>query len=166
MKMIKPSIRPSIILIVFSSFFFHGCKKNVDKPPTPLTGSYILATLDGTDHWQSITAGGINTLDTLGIGGMASDGSYIYIYFSDASLNVVGVNNPFAPLSLDYKYIIGQDDVFSSTNPGGAASVTLTRYDQTNKWIEGTFTGTAIHISANGSQTTPITDGKFAINYQ
>jgi hypothetical protein len=50
---------------------------------------------------------------------MVSDGSYINIYFSDGSLNVAGLNNPFAPLSLDYKYIIDQDDVFSSTNPGG-----------------------------------------------
>lgn len=166
MKKTKPSTWPTIILLALVSFFIQGCKKNVDKPPTPLTGSYILATLDGNDHWQSVTAGGIDSMGTLGIGGRASDGSYVYIYFSDGSLNVVGVNKPFTPLSLDYKYIIGQDDVFSSTNTGGAASVTITRYDQTNKWIEGTFSGSAVHVTANGNQTTLISDGKFVVNYQ
>ena len=106
------------------------------------------------------------TLLTLGIGGQASDGSYLYIYFIDQTLQVEGLNNPFPPLAMDYKYIFGQDDIFSSANQGGTASVTLTRYDQVKRWIDGTFSGTLIHIDTYGTTTSQmVTNGKFSIHY-
>lgn len=145
---------------------FPACKKQSDKPVNPNNGPFIIATLDGNDQWHSITQGGIDVNDTLGIGGEATDGSFLYIYFSDAVLALTPLNTPFTPLSMDYKYILGPDDVFTSTLTGGAASVTLTTYDANKRSIAGSFSGTVIHTLVNGTHVIEtIAKGQFFVNY-
>ena len=154
------AINALIFLVVLAS-----CKKKVDNPVNTSNGPFIIATLDGVDQWKSSTQGGLDINDTLAIGGEATDGSYIYIYFSDSKLVQTPLNTPFSPLSLDFKYILGPDDVYSSTTPGGSASVTLTLYDPTKRSIAGYFSGTVVHPLVSGSDEQQITKGQFYVKY-
>ena len=168
-----------IFFIVLSGLFFQGCSKSSSDNSTPDTGYYFKATIGGkafSANFVSPTDGGPGVASTTTSNGVTfvvgfgiqiangNDSSLIVIIFpSTTPLNTPtdlspGINTgaaysvesaPGAPSYTAY-----------GTNPayGGSGTFTVTEFDQTNKVVAGTFSGT---FGSSANTTVTVTNGKF-----
>jgi len=165
--------------IVFGLLFLQGCSKSSGSNNTNPTGYYFSATINGksfsanfvspTDGGPGIasttTSNGVNFVVGFGIQIQnGNDSSIIVIVFpSTTPLNTPtnlspGINTgaaysvEAAPGSSSYNAY--------GTNPayGGSGTFTVTEFDQTNKIVAGTFSGT---FGSSSNTTVSVAKGKF-----
>jgi hypothetical protein len=176
-----PRLSTISIVILFISLVLPGCKKSSGSGSgAPTSGYPFSATVSGkafNANFISPTAGGpgfaaIDNANGLSI--MVAVGIQI-VNTNDSSLFVVVFPTSITlnkPINLDPSLNTGAaysteaspgSSVYNSygTNPanGGSGTLTVTEYDQVNKVVAGTFSGT--FGSAPGGPTISVTNGKF-----
>lgn len=172
-------------VVLATTFVFQNCKKDSDatggtnNPP----GFYLTATING-QSWNanvnsslnnspaiaaSTYANGVNIVMLLGIHAVNKDSSAIAVIFpKNITLNqlVAFDASRYSEGAYVSEISSGSGTYYGyNTLPvtGGSGAITISKFDETEMTIEGTFSGT--FGSTNGKPAVEITNGKFRCVY-
>ncbi len=168
-------------IIFFGLFFLQGCSKSSGSGnnTTPNTGYYFSATISGkafSANFISPTDGGPGIASTTTSNGVTfvvgfgiqiengNDSSIIVIVFPTTTpLNTPTYLSPGINTGAAYSTEASPgSSTYNAygTNPayGGSGTFTVTEFDQTNKVVAGTFSGT---FGSSTNTTVSVTNGKF-----
>jgi hypothetical protein len=173
------------MLLLPTLFVLQSCKKSSGGGDTPNTsGYYLTATVDGKDWSANVPApaldnspaiavatpvNGVNIMVMIGVKAVNKDTTAIALVFPqnlqlnkmfsfDVSKNLEAAYTAEAsPGSTTY---YGYN---TTTTTGGSGTMTITSFDQTDKVIEGTFSG--VFGSQTGRAAISFTNGKFRCIY-
>ncbi|HBG70898.1 MAG: hypothetical protein A2W93_08775 [Bacteroidetes bacterium GWF2_43_63] len=145
-----------VLMIVSSSLMLSGCKKDDDEVVTPTTTytNVLSAKIDGIQFTASMPLAQM-TMGFLQIGGSNAAGSIQVILSYDVPTGTVTVTS-------GSEEAVYWDSGAESYWPG-TGSIVVSKHDQTNNIIEGTFTASLEEFSS--SEVISVSNGVFKISY-
>jgi hypothetical protein len=180
------SDRIIIAVVLSTTFVFQNCKKDSDVTGgtnNNPSGYYLTATINGQSWTANVSSSlknspavaastyvnGTNVVMLLGINVVNKDSSAIAIVFPKN----ITLSQSFAFDASKYSEGVYVSEISSGSGTyygyntlpatGGTGSFNITKFDETEMTIEGTFTGT--FGSVNGKPSVQITNGKFRCVY-
>ena len=176
-------LRKYLPLLVIIIGLLQGCKKDSGGGSNNSSGYFLTASVNGQSWSANVnstlnnapaiaalsTSNGVSIFIVLGIKAVSNDSSAIAVIFPKN----VTLNQSFNFDASQYSesaYV--EESAARSTTyygynttsqTGGSGTITITAYDQTNKIVEGTFSGT--FGSTIGRASVQVTNGKFRCPY-